>query len=200
MQEHTFWGLTDTGWSALGTVVASIASIVNCGIVVFLAIFTFKYMKSTQAIERISKDQRDASLRQADAAELLSLERKETASYQRAVFAHSITSLSDSLRTYLGDVQSDAKPFHVPDCWFLPEEWDICRRFVSRTAPNLMERMQGLEEELASASSGTQGVIRAPDSQWLSTVQRRRDLANSLESLRQTVERFAMDTLESDQP
>lgn len=55
--------------------------------------------------------------------------------------------------------------------------------------------MLALETNLPNDSAAVRGVIRAPDSQWIATVQRRSDLAIRLRNRRAEVEKFRGDVL-----
>ena len=195
MLDGSFLGKSANEWEAIAATVSAVASLFSTVIVTAVAIFTFKYMRSTKELVVASKQQSEASIRQADASiktlELMNTERRETDSFQRAVFIHSVESVAAALAQYSNVIGSSAKPWHVPDCWLLPPEWDTCRAFVGRNAPEVLEEMQELERNLTELSAAIQGFIRAPDSLWLSTVQRRMETSSRLASLQNRLNAFS---------
>jgi hypothetical protein len=203
MADASFLGKTATDWAAVAAIAASvsaIASLINVAIVTAVAVFTFKYMRSTKELVRISKQQAEASIRQAEASiktlEIMNVERRETESFQKAVFVHSIGSVSTALARYRNVLLMDAKPWHEPDCYLLPQEWETCRAYVSRKAPECLEEMLKIEIELSDSANAIQGSIRAPDSLWLSTIQQRRGTSGKLDMIQRRIEAFSVNVLQ----
>jgi hypothetical protein len=202
MQDPVFFGHSAIEWeeiAAIAATVAALASLTSTVIVAFVAKFTFNYMHSTKELVEAARSQSDASIRQANASikmlELMNIERRETDSFQRAVFIHSLERVVSALGHYIGIIGSPAKPWHEGDCWLLPSEWDICRAFVSRNAPGLLEEMQLVEKDMSDLSCAVQGYIRAPDSLWLSTIQRRSETVSRLTLLGDRMTKFKSNAL-----
>jgi hypothetical protein len=202
VQDPTFLRLTTVQWEGIATIAtafAAAASVASTVIVAFVAKFTFEYMKSTKELVSAAQSQSDASVRQAEASiktlELMRIERIETDSFQRAVFAHSTDEIVAALNRYCLVVGSSTKPWNERDCELFPNEWDICRSFVSRKAPHLLGEMQFIEKELNEACNQIQSFIRAPDSLWLSTVQRRITTTSYLSSLQRRISKFQQNAL-----
>lgn len=203
--QDSFLRLSTVEWegiAAIATGLAALASAASTVIVAFVARFTFQYMQSTKELVALAKSQSDASIRQADASiktlELMRIERLETDSFQRAVFTHSVDEIVSALMRYGNVVGMSAKPWHERDCDLFPPEWGVCRLFVSRKAPRLLEEMQSIEKQLNDACNQIQGFIRAPDSQWLSTVDRRMTTGLFLSTLQKRVTTFRQNALKSE--
>jgi hypothetical protein len=193
--DESFLGKSAADWEAIAATVAAFASLTNTAIVAAVAFFTFKYMQSTKELVRVSKQQSEASIRQADASiktlEVMNVERRETDSFQRAVFIHSTEALDSVLMQYRNLLFIDAKPWHMRDCDLEPQEWGTCRAFVSRKAPESLDEMLKIEIDLQSLASAIQGPIKAPDSQWHSTVQRRKDTSQRIDIARKRIGVFS---------
>jgi len=188
-------GIKSGDWEALAVVVSAIASLLNTLIVAAVAVFTFRYMQSTKELVKVSKLQSDASMRQADASiktlEAMNVERRETESFQRAVFIHSIAAIDSALLNYRNVLLMDAKPWRIPDCYLLPQEWETCRAYLSRKAPECLDEMLKIEVELSSLASVIQGLIKAPEGQWLPTIQRRKEASQRIEVARKRIGSFS---------
>jgi hypothetical protein len=204
MQGAVFLGYSAIEWegiTAIAAALAAIASLASTVIVAFVAKFTFQYMRSTKELVEVARIQSKASIKQAEASiktlEIMNIERQETDSFQRAVFIHSIKEVVSGLGRYIGVIGSSAKPWHERDCYLLPAEWDTCRSFISRKAPHMLEEMQEIEKNLNDVSCAIQGFIRAPDSLWLSNVQRRKDTVSRLELLITRMNAFHIEVLKS---
>jgi hypothetical protein len=177
-------------WLTINSV-AALATVVN-GLVVIV-------LKSTQIMAKAAEEQSDASRQQAASAartlDLLLLERKDTDNYQRAVFQSECRDLTGELRRLESVVNLQAKPFRERDVYLMPTQWDVCRTYITRQAPDMLPAMLALEANLPNDSAAIMGVIRAPDSQWIATVQRRADIATRLRKRREEVEAFHRDVI-----
>lgn len=185
-------------WLTINSV-AAFATAVNGVVVIVLAVLNYRYLKSAQVMAKAAEEQSEAARQQASAAartlDILLLERRDTDTYQRAVFQSECRDLAGELRRLESVVSLSAKPFRERDCYLMPTQWDICRAYITRQSPDLLSAMLALETNLPNDSAAVMGVIRAPDSQWIATVQRRSDLAIRLRNRREEVEKFQGDVL-----
>jgi hypothetical protein len=185
MTEHVFMGLTATDWGAIGTVV-------NAVVVIALARFTYRYMKSTTDLVESARVQADASLRQAEAAgrtvDLLLRERSESESYQQTTFRRSISFLIQELSKWQQAIDYDGGFVGEEECHLVPAEWDTCVAFIDRKSPHLMGEVHKIEDQLKHLTSEIEKVINAPGSGWISMTQRRRKIGAELIELRMAVQ------------
>ena len=130
--------------------------------------------------------------------EIMNIERKQTESFQRAIFTHSVEEVVTALGRYATLLDSPGKPWHEKDCWLIPADWETCRAFVSRNASALLDEMQEVEKAMSEASSAIQGFMRSPDSLWLSSFQRRMQTGLRLASLQNRINAFGRNALKAD--
>jgi len=207
LQDLAFLGRSAVEWggvAAIAATIAALASVVSTVIVAIVAKFTFEYMRSTKELVEAARSKYDAAIRQADASiktlELMNIERLETESFQRAIFVYSVEGMGSALGRYVGVINSPAHPWHEKDCLLFPPDWDTCRAFISRKAPNLLDEMQEIEKDLNEASCAIQGFIRAPDSQWLSSIQNRQRTALRLATIQNRLSVFRRNVLKTGAP
>jgi hypothetical protein len=204
MQDPVFIGHSAIEWEGIAAIAASVAafaSLVSMVIVGFVARFTFQYMRSTKELVEAAKQQTDATIRQADASirtlEIMNIERRETDSFQRAIFIYAVQEILSSLGHYINVIGLPTQPWQERDCFFSPSDsdWKVCRAFVSRKAPNLLEEMQNIEKILEDAARKIQGFIRAPGHQWKPTAQKREETTQYLALLRERLNLFSRNAL-----
>jgi hypothetical protein len=198
MQEHMAFGITTDSWqsvSAIATAIAAAASLISTIVVAIVAKFTFEYMKSTRELVSAAKLQTEASIRQADASlktlELMNRERLATDSYQHAVFTYTNDQLCAEINRYIAIISLSAKPWRLGDCYLIPDDWPICREYVSKHCPDKLIEMQKIEDALIRFATVIQGYIKAPDSQWLSTKVRRDETVIKLLALQKQLQIFS---------
>jgi hypothetical protein len=179
--------------------IEAFAALVNVLAVAVLARLTYLYLKSTRDLVGAAREQTEAAKQQATSAartiEILLLEKRETQSYQRAVFISECYSLIRELSRVTAQVKFPTKPYRPNDVYLIPSQWELCREFVARQAPEAVAAMLALQGKLIADSEMAMGVLRAPDTLWLATVQKREVIAKRLQETQDTVIQLQKDVL-----
>ncbi len=201
MSQRVFWGIDQSSWVALASVVAAAVSVVNLGLGVILTVFNRKYLLANRELVEAGKAQAAAAMRQADSsvstAEVLQTQSQEASSFRRAAFTAAMVEVDLNLSRYIEIVNNLALSWKDEHCRLLPQNWELCREFVSHESPEFLAEMVGLEKSLQEEALEVEGVLRQPVSYWLSTKNKRTEIAARLATSRKRTQKFADTVLKS---